>query len=756
MAVDMEKKKKNARFMIIYMCFICFIILAYLAAYLGALLDDGLDIIASFFQMVSRLQDFKLLFIPSKTSLVGILIVLFLTCFVGLMMVLDSDLHMAYNREEIAGSAGFMTDKDKKIYNQKFVEKVPASNKKGAFYSPNMILSKTMQRTINDRKSGINNNTLIIGIAGTGKSRFLMKPNIMQMNASYVITDPSGELVTSMGTLLKNNGYKIKIFNVSDMAHSNKYNPLKYIQTTADIATVIDCFIKNTTDKNTKADDFFPNAEKLVYSACIAYLLKHCDDEDKKNFASVLKMINASNIDESNPKAKSPLDQLFDSLPKNSIAKTFYRAYKQGAGKTLKSIIISCLVRLRPFMTPEVANLTQYDELELDKIGDEKTALFIITSQNDKSYDFLVSMLYTQLFSALYSKAEKQKVETGSERLKYHVRCMMDEFANVGQVPNFPDKVTTMRKYNISVMISIQDKQQLESLYKDEYKTIIANCSSLIFLGSNENDTKKYIEEMIGYMTAMEKSYNLQKGKSKGSSLGFKSTKRPVRFADEVGRMEQDECMIFTVGQRPVIDKKYVLTDHPMYNYISDSEETKDLLFQYNKMPIFDTTKPFNLKNLLRAEKEANRILKERDVTDPKLAKDISVKGSIEEILNGFVVDQNEDHRFQAELLNECINESMKFLHEKVSIVLLKSMPSDILRMIAMQTAITLEHPVIIFSDNDPKNLTGYFYNTNDSSILLAEVLNEYVLQHEKLQDCYKVILRKNVYLSFKNKILNQ
>ena len=222
MAVDMEKKKKNARFMIIYMCFICFIILAYLAAYLGALLDDGLDIIASFFQMVSRLQDFKLLFIPSKTSLVGILIVLFLTCFVGLMMVLDSDLHMAYNREEIAGSAGFMTDKDKKIYNQKFVEKVPASNKKGAFYSPNMILSKTMQRTINDRKSGINNNTLIIGIAGTGKSRFLMKPNIMQMNASYVITDPSGELVTSMGTLLKNNGYKIKIFNVSDMAHSNK------------------------------------------------------------------------------------------------------------------------------------------------------------------------------------------------------------------------------------------------------------------------------------------------------------------------------------------------------------------------------------------------------------------------------------------------------------------------------------------------------------------------------------------------------
>ena len=397
----MEQRRKNSRIMNIYMSIVIFIIVVIICALDGKLF-------------------------------IGIIIGLALALGSYFFMDADTERNMAYNKDQSAGSGGFMTEKDMKNYNDKFISPEPPKDEKHKYDpSPNMIMSHNFRRPVNSRKLIGNNNVLVEGAAGTGKSRFVIKPNILQLNCSYVITDPSGEMISATGTMLKEAGYEIKIFNISDMQHSNCYNPLHYIRNEAGVSMLVDCLIKNTTSEQSKSgDQFFTNAEKLLYCACIFYLKDHCTNVQAKNFPSIMTLINASKVNENNPNEASDLDKLFETVPRTSLAHKYYKAFKQASGKTLKSIIISCVTRLQPFLTPQVVNLTKKDTLELDKMGDRKTALFIITPQADRTYSFLASMLYSQAFETWYYIGEQQKANGGSEQLKVPVRCLMDEFAN--------------------------------------------------------------------------------------------------------------------------------------------------------------------------------------------------------------------------------------------------------------------------------------------------------------------------------------
>ena len=461
------------------------------------------------------------------------------------------------------------------------------------------------------------------------------------MNASYIITDPSGEIIASLGKVLSNNGYKIKIFNISDKEHSNTYNPIKYIKKEEDVNILIQCLIDNTTKGEGGGDNqFFVDAEKLLYSACIFYLVDFCRDESKKNFAGVMDLIISSNVDEKNADAKSPLDKLFDKLPKSSLASKYYRSFKQAAGKTLKSIIISCVTRLQPFLIPQVINLTKTDELELEKMGDERTALFIITPQADRTYSFLASILYSQLFMTLYAAAERKKALTGDERLSVPVRCMMDEFANIGTVPAFDEKLATMRKYNISATVVLQNLAQIEAMYEDKWKTIVGNCSTVIFLGSPEKENLEYFSEMLGKETIRVKSTSSGSGKG-GGSISYSMTSREVMTPNELGGLPPDECIVFTQNLRAVRDKKYKYEKHPYYPQTGDADVSNN--FSYINISAFNNTNSCKYESMLVAQSEIKKF-KKRNVKQES-AEDVKVDitETPDEVLNNIKYTPDEE-----------------------------------------------------------------------------------------------------------------
>lgn len=612
--VDRQRKESTMMLSVIVM-----VIISYIAAYTASIMNSQhCGIPDAMIKVMDNVTSAKLLFKPTVLSILqgcGIGVVIgFLSYF---FINLDEEKRTGYIESISAGSGGFMSKKELEQYTKDFIAQDPPAivdekkfplkssveNDKGK-YSENMIMSNHFCRPINSRRLIGNNNILIVGGAGTGKSRFFIKPNVLQMNASYVITDPSGEMIFSLGKTLRDHGYKIKIFNISDMSHSNCYNPMEYIRDEAGVNMLIKCFITNTTEGEAGGDNqFFVDAEKLLYSACIFYLRDYCQEEARKNFAGVLTLINSSSVNEQDPNAQSPLDALFAKLPPSSLAWKYYKAFKQAAGKTLKSIIISCVTRMQPFMTPQVVNLTKRDDLELDKIGDEKTALFIITPQADRTYAFLASMLYSQLFETLYYKGEQQKARGESEQMKIPVRCMMDEFANIGNVPEFPSKLSTMRKYNISAAIVLQDISQIEAMYKDEWKTLTGNCSTMVFLGTQEQNTLEYFSKMLGNMTIKKKNTNISEGKQKSSTKGLQRDKREVMTPDELGRLSSDECIVFTQNRRPVKDKKYKYERHPYYSQTADCNN--DYGFKYNTISAYNNASKADVDSIIKAHKEA-------------------------------------------------------------------------------------------------------------------------------------------------------
>ena len=583
--------------------------------------DEHLETGQAMIMTMERISTFHLFFPLNQLAFTGMLLAICIGAFVIFYMHNTALKNFSYNPDKLYGDAGFRGEEDRKQYDERYVDHGkyidPITKKPVETADPNMIASNDTKLSINDRKTFRNNNFLILGGAGTGKSRFVIKPNLLQENCSYVVTDPSGEIIVSCGKVLSDHGYKIKIFNLSNMGHSNTYNPFNYIRDEAGVLMVIDCLIKNTTGKNEKGDQFFTNSEKLLYSACIFYLIDFETDESRKNFSSVMDMINMSQVDENNPSSKSELDLMFEQIDQTSLAAKYYKAFKQAAGKTLKSIIISCVVRLQSFMTPQVTRLTGSDNINLASIGDEKTILFIITPQADRTFAFLASMLYSQLFETLYHKGETQKLKTGSERLTYHVRCLMDEFANIGEIPEFPSKLSTMRKYNISATIVLQDNSQLQSMYKDEWRTIMANCDSTIFLGNAEPDTLKYFCEKLGNETVTAQSRGRSYGSKSGSSQNYQQVKRETLTAEEIGRLPNDECLVFLRGERPARDKKFKYETHKNYDLTGDAHSENN--YAYDSMLIYDNQ---SLKGFssIAAAKVASM---EEDISEAKSAEDV-------------------------------------------------------------------------------------------------------------------------------------
>ena len=598
------------------------IVLMYLCGYAGGIMqDEHLETGQAMIMTMERISTFHLFFPLNQLAFTGMLLAICIGAFVIFYMHNTALKNFSYNPDKLYGDAGFRGEEDRKQYDERYVDHGkyidPITKKPVETADPNMIASNDTKLSINDRKTFRNNNFLILGGAGTGKSRFVIKPNLLQENCSNVVTDPSGEIIVSCGKVLSDHGYKIKIFNLSNMGHSNTYNPFNYIRDEAGVLMVIDCLIKNTTGKNEKGDQFFTNSEKLLYSACIFYLIDFETDESRKNFSSVMDMINMSQVDENNPSSKSELDLMFEQIDQTSLAAKYYKAFKQAAGKTLKSIIISCVVRLQSFMTPQVTRLTGSDNINLASIGDEKTILFIITPQADRTFAFLASMLYSQLFETLYHKGETQKLKTGSERLTYHVRCLMDEFANIGEIPEFPSKLSTMRKYNISATIVLQDNSQLQSMYKDEWRTIMANCDSTIFLGNAEPDTLKYFCEKLGNETVTAQSRGRSYGSKSGSSQNYQQVKRETLTAEEIGRLPNDECLVFLRGERPARDKKFKYETHKNYDLTGDAHSENN--YAYDSMLIYDNQ---SLKGFssIAAAKVASM---EEDISEAKSAEDV-------------------------------------------------------------------------------------------------------------------------------------
>lgn len=713
MAVTEADRKANIKTMSIYISVVIGVLGGYFISYgAGVTLDEDVNLGEGLGIAVNQVFSGQLLMPLNFGAILGFLLGGgTIAGIIYFLLSIDNQKRYHYNENEVAGTGGFMDKKEMASYTQKNIPKDPPPIKEGlpAAYDPerdqemypqSIIMSKNFRRPMNSRALIGNNNVMIVGAAGTGKSRFLMKPNVLQMNASYVITDPSGEMIYSLGKPLKDHGYKIKIFNLSDMKHSNCYNPLSYIRDEAGVKMLIECLINNTTKGEVGGDNqFFVDAEQLLYSACIFYLKDFCYDDSKKNFAGVMSMINASSVNELDPNAKSPLDVLFDQLPKNSLAWKYYKAFKQAAGKTLKSIIISCVTRLQPFLIPQVVNLTKTDDLHLERMGEEKTALFIIIPQADHTYNFLSSMLYHQLFETLYFTAEKQKAMTGDERLKIPVRCMMDEFANCGEVPDFPSRLATMRKYNICATIALQNISQIEAMYEDDWKTLVGNCSTVVFLGSQEPEVLKYFSEMLGKTTIRARSEGITTGQRSGANQNYQATAREVMTAEELGRLPSDECIVFTQNMRPVRNKKYVYEQHPYFDQTADADEENG--FRYQEMSVYDNTKVGVIESMLKARSEAARYRKNEEVKrKPKNPAKMKTSGNAVNDLNQVRLPEGEEDKLVKLFIEEAILQGAGQMSERVCIIRLDGIPTKYLVTLVEQVSVRLKKPaLIVFSD---------------------------------------------------------
>ena len=443
-------------------------------------------------------------------------------------------------------------------------------------FQNNILLTQTERLTMNGRPSNPkyarNKNVLVIGGSGSGKTRFYVKPNLMQMHSSYCVTDPKGTIVLECGKMLEDNGYEIKILNTINFKKSMKYNPFAYIRSEKDILKLVQTIIANTKGEGEKAgEDFWVKAEKLYYTALIGYIFYEAPREEK-NFATLLDMIDASEVREDDETYMNPIDRLFEALEKKEpthFAVKQYKKYKLAAGKTAKSILISCGARLAPFDIRELRDLMSEDELELDTLGDRKTALFVIISDTDDTFNFVVSIMYSQLFNLLCNKAD----DVYGGRLPVHVRCLLDEFANIGLIPKFEKLIATIRSREISASIILQAQSQLKAIYKDNADTIVGNCDSTLFLGGKEKTTLKELSETLGKETI--DLYNTSETRSNQKSFGlnYQKTGKELMSQDEITVMDGGKCIFQLRGVRPFLSDKFDITKHKNYKLLEDYDK---------------------------------------------------------------------------------------------------------------------------------------------------------------------------------------
>ena len=459
-------------------------------------------------------------------------------------------------------------------------------------FEDNIILTKTERLMMSNRppdpKNARNKNVLVVGGSGSGKTRFWLKPNLLQCHSSYVVTDPKGSIVVECGNALLKNGYKLKILNTINFKKSMHYNPFAYVHSEKDILKLVTTLMTNTKGEGSGGDPFWEKSERLLLTALIAYLHYEAPVEEQ-NFATLLEMLNTMQVLEDDEEYQNPVDLLFEELAKkkpNSFAGRQYKLYKLAAGKTAKSILISCGARLAPFDIQELRDLTMYDELQLDTLGDKKTALFLIMSDTDSTFNFLISMVYTQLFNLLCDKAD----DVYGGKLPIHVRCLIDECANIGQIPNLEKLVATIRSREISACLVLQARSQLKAIYKDNADTIIGNMDSQIFLGGSEPTTLKDLSEMLGKETIDAFNTSDTRGNSPSYGTTFQKIGHELLSRDELAVLDGGKCILQLRGVRPFLSDKYDLTQHPNYKLTSD----------YDPKNTFDIEKYLNRKEKIQ------------------------------------------------------------------------------------------------------------------------------------------------------------
>ena len=445
-------------------------------------------------------------------------------------------------------------------------------------FENNIILTETERLTMNSRpkapKYARNKNVIVIGGSGSGKTRFYVKPQLMQMtdHVSYVVTDPKGTIIVECGKILVNGGYRIKVLNTINFKKSMHYNPFHYIRSEKDILKLVNTIIANTKGEGEKStEDFWVKAERLLYSALIGYIWYEAPEEEQ-NFSTLLEFINASETREEDEEFKNAVDELFEELEADDpehFAVRQYRKYKLAAGKTAKSILISCGARLAPFDIQELREIMSYDEMELDMIGDQKTAMFVIISDTDDTFNFVVAIMYTQLFNLLCDKADDEH----GGRLPYHVRLLLDEFSNIGQIPKFDKLIATIRSREISASIILQSQSQLKTIYKDAAETITGNCDTVLFLGGKESSTLKEISETLGKETIDFYNTSDTRGTSQSYGLNYQKTGKELMSRDELAVMDGNKCILQLRGVRPFLSNKYDITKHKRYKELADEDE---------------------------------------------------------------------------------------------------------------------------------------------------------------------------------------
>ncbi len=463
-------------------------------------------------------------------------------------------------------------------------------------FSDNIILTKTERLMMSNRppdpKNARNKNVLVVGGSGSGKTRFWLKPNLLQCHSSYVVTDPKGTIVLECGQAMLKNGYKVKVLNTINFKKSMHYNPFAYVHSEKDILKLVTTLMTNTKGEGSGGDPFWEKSERLLLTALIAYLHYEAPVEEQ-NFATLLEMLNTMQVLEDDEEYQNPVDLLFEELAKkkpNSFAGRQYKLYKLAAGKTAKSILISCGARLAPFDIQELRDLTMYDELQLDTLGDKKTALFLIMSDTDSTFNFLISMVYTQLFNLLCDKAD----DVYGGKLPIHVRCLIDECANIGQIPNLEKLVATIRSREISACLVLQARSQLKAIYKDNADTIVGNMDSQIFLGGSEPTTLKDLSEMLGKETIDAFNTSDTRGNSPSYGTTFQKLGHELLSRDELAVLDGGKCILQLRGVRPFLSDKYDLTQHPNYKLTSD----------YDPKNTFDIEKYLNRKEKINPNDE--------------------------------------------------------------------------------------------------------------------------------------------------------
>ena len=443
-------------------------------------------------------------------------------------------------------------------------------------FENNVLLTQTERLMMSNRpkepKNARNKNILVIGGSGSGKTRFFAKPNLMQLHSSYVITDPKGSILIECGQLLQRAKYKIKVLNTINFSKSMHYNPFSYLRSEKDILKLVNTIIVNTKGEGAQSgEDFWVKAERLYYTALIGYIYYEAPEEEK-NIITLLDMINASDTREDDEDYKNPVDLMFDRLEEKDpehFALKQYKKYKLAAGKTAKSILISCGARLAPFDIKELRDLMEYDEMELDTLGDRKTALFLIMSDTDSTFNFVIAILQSQLFNLLCDKAD----DVYGGRLPVHVRCILDEFANIGQIPQFDKLIATIRSREISASIILQSQSQLKAIYKDNADTIVGNCDTMLFLGGKEKTTLKEISEILGKETIDSFNTSENRGKEISHGLNYQKLGKELMTQDEIATMDGGMCILQVRGVRPFFSKKYDITQHSNYKYLSDADK---------------------------------------------------------------------------------------------------------------------------------------------------------------------------------------